>query len=105
MQGCPLAFTLLDEGRGTVGRKHLHTLRRASLRGQEERGPALVVPDIQIHQRFRQRLQGFTVTVVGLWATDNQLMTVLFLLCSGTQGSSKYTVSALFPDNSPAASQ
>lgn len=88
-----------------MGREHLHTLRRASLRGQEECGPALVVPDIQIHQRFRQRLQGFTVTVVGLWATDNQLMTILFLLCSGTRELQVHTVSALFPDNPPAASQ
>lgn len=66
VQGCPLAFALLDEGRGAVGRQHLHTLRRASLSGQEERSPALVVPHVQVHQRLSQRLQGFTVTVVGL---------------------------------------
>lgn len=66
VQGCPLAFALLDESRGAVGGKHLHTLSRASLSGQEERGPALVVPYIQIHQRLSQCLQGFTVTVVGL---------------------------------------
>lgn len=46
--------------------KHLHTLGRAPLSGQEERGPALVVPHIQVHQRFSQCLQGFTVTIVGL---------------------------------------
>lgn len=66
VQGCPLALALLDEGRGAVGCKHLHTLSRASLSGQEERGPALVVPYIQIHQRLSQCLQGFTVTIVGL---------------------------------------
>lgn len=49
-----------------MGREHLHTLGGASLGGQEERGPALVVPYIQIHQRLGQCLQGFTVTVVGL---------------------------------------
>lgn len=66
MQGCPLALALLDEGRGAVGCKHLHTLSRASLSGQKECGPALVVPYIQIHQRLGQCLQGFTVTIVGL---------------------------------------
>lgn len=66
VQGCPLALALLDEGRGAMGCEHLHTLSRASLSGQEERGPALVVPYIQIHQRLSQCLQGFTVTVVGL---------------------------------------
>lgn len=66
VQGGPLALALLDEGRGAVGRKHLHTLSRASLSGQEERGSAFVVPYIQIHQRLSQCLQGFTVTVVGL---------------------------------------
>lgn len=66
MQGCPLALALLYEGRGAVGRKNLHTLSRASLSGQEERCPALVVPYIQIHQRLSQCLQGFTVTIVGL---------------------------------------
>lgn len=49
-----------------MGRKYLHTLGGAPLGGQEERGPALVVPYIQIHQRLGQCLQGFTVTVVGL---------------------------------------
>lgn len=72
VQGCPLAFALLDECRGAVGRKHLHTLSRASLGGQEERGPALVVPYIQIHQRLSQCLQGFTVTVVGLGGRGRQ---------------------------------
>lgn len=75
VQGRPLAFALLDECRGAVGRKHLHTLSRASLSGQEERGPALVVPYIQIHQRLSQCLQGFTVTIVGLeagWGAGNQ---------------------------------
>lgn len=66
VQGCPLALALLDEGRGAMGCKHLHTLSRASLSSQEERGPALVVPYIQIHQRLGQCLQGFTVTIVGL---------------------------------------
>lgn len=66
VQGGPLALALLDEGRGAVGCEHLHTLSRASLSGQKECGPALVVPYIQIHQRFGQCLQGFTVTIVGL---------------------------------------
>lgn len=66
VQGCPLVLAFLDEGRGTMGRKHLHTLSRAPLSGQEECSPALVVPHIQVHQCLGQGLQGFTVAVVGL---------------------------------------
>lgn len=55
VQGRPFALALLDEGRGTVGREDLYTLSGASLRGQEERGPAFVVPYVQIHQRLGQR--------------------------------------------------
>lgn len=58
-----------------MGRQYLHTLSGASLSGQEERGPALVVPYIQVHQRLSQCLQGFTVTVVGLRASKKPFPT------------------------------
>lgn len=92
VQGRPLALALLDEGRGAVRCKHLHTLSGASLSGQEERSPALVVPHIQVHQRFGQCLQGFTVTVVGLGACRQPVGTAQdtasFLGPTGRLGSS-----------------
>lgn len=46
--------------------EHLHALGGASLRGEVQGCPPLVVPHIQVHEGFCKCLQGFTVTIIGL---------------------------------------
>lgn len=88
--------------------EHLHALRGASLRGEVQRRPPLVVPHVEIHQGFGKCLQGFTVTVIGL-RTEQTAVSAVWRAC--TQRSSPTgTIPApgsllLLPRKAPAHAQ
>jgi len=62
----PLPLPLLHQRGCAVAGEHLHTLRGASLRGEVQCRPPLVVPHVEVHEGFGKCLQGFTVTIIGL---------------------------------------
>lgn len=66
MERGPLPLPLLHQGRCAVAGEHLHALSGASLRGEVQGCPPLVVPHVQVHEGFSKCLQGFTVTIIGL---------------------------------------
>lgn len=57
---------VLDQDGGSLVDQDVHALHVALEGSKVQRGAALAVPHIEIHQRLHQDLQGVVVPVIGL---------------------------------------